>query len=75
VAGDWLVVFSDGISEALSVEGQEYGEDRIIAVVENNPQAEPPKLLEALFSNVREFAKGAAQSDDITAMVLRYVPV
>ena len=29
-------------------------------------------MIEALFSNVREFARGAAQSDDITAMVLRY---
>ena len=33
---------------------------------------EPQQLLEALFADVREFAKGAAQSDDITAMVLRY---
>jgi serine phosphatase RsbU (regulator of sigma subunit) len=33
---------------------------------------EPQKLLEAMFSDVREFARGAAQNDDITAMVLRY---
>jgi sigma-B regulation protein RsbU (phosphoserine phosphatase) len=70
--GDWLIVFSDGVSEALSAEGDEYGDDRIIAVVNNNPQVEPQQLLEALFLDVREFAKGAAQSDDITAMVLRF---
>src|SRR5688572_4779523 len=70
--GDWLIVFSDGISEALSAGGDEYGDDRIIAVVNNNPQVEPQQLLEALFLDVREFAKGAAQSDDITAMVLRF---
>ncbi|HSC29427.1 MAG TPA: SpoIIE family protein phosphatase [Vicinamibacterales bacterium] len=70
--GDWLVVFSDGVSEALSASGDEYGEARILSVVQQHGAVEPQKLLEALFSDVREFARGAAQSDDITAMVLRY---
>jgi phosphoserine phosphatase RsbU/P len=72
--GDWLVVFSDGVSEALSADGDEYGESRIVTVIQDNASFDPPQLLEALFANVREFAKGAAQSDDITAMVLRYGP-
>ncbi|MGB2716010.1 MAG: SpoIIE family protein phosphatase [Vicinamibacterales bacterium] len=72
--GDWLVVFSDGVSEALSAAGDEYGEGRIVSVVQDNASFDPPQLLEALFANVRDFAKGAAQSDDITAMVLRYGP-
>ena len=33
---------------------------------------EPRELLEALFADVRDFTRGAAQSDDITAMVLRF---
>jgi sigma-B regulation protein RsbU (phosphoserine phosphatase) len=70
--GDWLIVFSDGVSEALSAGGEEYGEGRIISCVESNKDVEPPKLLEAVFADVRDFAKGAAQNDDITAMVLRY---
>jgi serine phosphatase RsbU (regulator of sigma subunit) len=70
--GDWLVIFSDGISEAMSATGEEYGEARIIRCVEANAGLEPQRLLEALFTDVREFARGAAQSDDITGMVLRY---
>jgi serine phosphatase RsbU (regulator of sigma subunit) len=70
--GDWLIVFSDGVSEAMSASGDEYGESRIVTVVERNKQLEPRQLLEALFADVREFTRGAAQSDDITAMVLRY---
>ncbi len=69
---DWLIVFSDGVSEALSSGGEEYGESRILDVVQKNLSLEPQKLLEALFSDVREFARGAAQSDDITGMVVRY---
>ena len=70
--GDWLIVFSDGVSEALSAAGDEYGESRILTCVQNNLDQEPQALLEAMFSDVRDFARGAAQSDDITAMVLRF---
>ena len=70
--GDWLIVFSDGISEAMSATGDEYGEARIVECVQRNAALEPQRLLDALFSDVRDFARGAAQSDDITAMVLRY---
>lgn len=70
--GDWLIVFSDGVSEAMSASADEYGENRIVSVVERNKTLEPRQLLEALFADVREFTRGAPQSDDITAMVLRY---
>ncbi|MEO5897391.1 MAG: SpoIIE family protein phosphatase [Vicinamibacterales bacterium] len=70
--GDWLIVFSDGVSEALSADGDEYGDERIVACVQQNASVAPQQLLEALFADVRQFAHGAAQSDDITAMVLRY---
>jgi phosphoserine phosphatase RsbU/P len=71
-AGDWLIVFSDGVSEAMSASGDEYGETRIVSCVEGHKSMEPRQLLEALFADVRDFTRGAPQSDDITAMVLRY---
>jgi sigma-B regulation protein RsbU (phosphoserine phosphatase) len=70
--GDWLVVYSDGVSEALSAEGEEYGESRILSCVRKNIAMEPQALLDSLFADVRDFARGAAQGDDITAMVLRF---
>jgi sigma-B regulation protein RsbU (phosphoserine phosphatase) len=70
--GDLLLVFSDGVSEALSAEGEEYGEERIITTAQAHPGATPAELLHALFADVRVFTRGAAQSDDITALVLRY---
>ena len=72
--GDVLLVFSDGVSEALSADGEEYGEQRILATAARHPDATPSDLLQALFADVRGFTKGAAQSDDITALVLRYGP-
>ena len=72
VPGDWLIVFSDGVSEAMSLTNDEYGEERILQTVEKHLTAEPPEMLQAIFTDVRAFTKGAAQSDDITALVLRY---
>jgi sigma-B regulation protein RsbU (phosphoserine phosphatase) len=72
--GDWLIVFSDGVSEAMAANGDEYGEERILAVVDQDPNLTPADLLKAIFADVRAFTKGAPQSDDITALVLRYGP-
>jgi phosphoserine phosphatase RsbU/P len=72
--GDTLIVFSDGVSEAMSATGEEYGESRIVTVGEKQTGAAPSELLQALFADVRAFTRGAPQSDDITALVLRYQP-
>jgi sigma-B regulation protein RsbU (phosphoserine phosphatase) len=70
--GDWVIVFSDGVSEALSASGEEFSDARIIAAVTPHYDDEPSKLLEALLSSVKAFAAGAAQSDDVTALAVRY---
>ena len=70
--GDWLIVFSDGVSEALSADGEEFGEERIVEVAQQHVKLAPPEFLQAIFADVRAFTKGAPQSDDITALVLQY---
>jgi serine phosphatase RsbU (regulator of sigma subunit) len=72
-AGDWLVIVSDGVSEAMSASGDEYGEARIIDCVQRNRDLAPSQLLDALFGDVGEFSRGTTQSDDMTAMALRYL--
>jgi len=70
--GDLLVIFSDGVPDALNLSGDEFGEDRILSTVEPRLACDPPALLAHVLSAVREFAKGAVQNDDVTAMVVRY---
>jgi serine phosphatase RsbU (regulator of sigma subunit) len=70
--GDWVVVFSDGVSEALSATGEEFGEDRIVEVVNSHLEATTHAMVEALVARVKEFTRGAPQSDDLTALVIRY---
>jgi serine phosphatase RsbU (regulator of sigma subunit) len=71
--GDLLVAFSDGVSEALSADGEEFGDDRLLNVIESNRSRSPQEALDSVFRAVREFSEGAPQSDDSTAVVLRYL--
>jgi serine phosphatase RsbU (regulator of sigma subunit) len=72
--GDTIVVFSDGVSEALSASGEEFGDDRISGAVGAMLTEEPQTVLDTLLGAVKRFAGDAPQNDDITAMVLRFAP-
>jgi len=72
--GDVLVVFSDGVTEAMTADGDEFGEDRVVSCIRAYAGTAASQLLDCLLGTVREFNAGAPQSDDITAMVLRYGP-
>jgi serine phosphatase RsbU (regulator of sigma subunit) len=69
---DQIVIFSDGVSEAVNAAGEEYGEGRLIELVRKTGDAEPASVLHRVFDSVRAYAAGTPQGDDITAMVLRY---
>jgi sigma-B regulation protein RsbU (phosphoserine phosphatase) len=70
--GDLIVISSDGVSEARNVAGDEFGRDRFVDAVRTLHGERPEAVLERLMSEVNRFAQGAAQADDITAMVVRY---
>jgi sigma-B regulation protein RsbU (phosphoserine phosphatase) len=68
---DVVVVFSDGVVEALDRDGVEFGEDRLLSVVRPHQTMSAADLLNQIMSSVREFATGAEPLDDITALVRR----
>jgi sigma-B regulation protein RsbU (phosphoserine phosphatase) len=70
--GDIIVVFSDGVSEAFNVSGEEFGDARITETTLVHRGGQARDVLAALLASVRTFAVGAPQSDDITALVVRY---
>jgi sigma-B regulation protein RsbU (phosphoserine phosphatase) len=71
--GDTIIVFSDGVSEALDSDGEEFGDERLQDVALATRHEPAPALVDSLVSAVRDFTRGAPQSDDITAMVVRYL--
>ena len=71
-AGDTFVLFSDGVSEAMNVAEDFYGEDRLLATMAATPGATPAELVTHLMADLRAFTAGAKQSDDITVLAARY---
>jgi sigma-B regulation protein RsbU (phosphoserine phosphatase) len=72
-SGDTIIVFSDGVSEALSTSGEEFGDERLQAIAQATGQATAQTIVDRIVTDVRTFTKGAPQSDDITVMVIRYL--
>jgi sigma-B regulation protein RsbU (phosphoserine phosphatase) len=72
-AGDLVIVFSDGVTEAFNADWEEFGDDRLIECVRENAALPPVALLEKVMAAVRGFVKDAVQSDDVSVLVLRYL--
>lgn len=70
--GDRLIVFSDGVTEAVNAAGDEFGEERLLPFLQSQRECTPEAMLDQLLAKVREFAASAAQNDDVTALVLKY---
>lgn len=72
--GDTFVLFSDGVSEAMNPEDEFYGEERLLGVLAGASGATPAEIVTRVLADVRAFAAGAKQSDDITVLAAQYAP-
>jgi len=70
--GDQFLLYTDGVTEAMSVDGELYGEGRLEALANANYTRHPRMLVDAVRHDVATWAKGAEQSDDITILSLEY---
>ena len=68
---DYLVVFSDGISEAMNEAEEEFGDDRLIGCLAE-VEGDAERRLQHILAAVRQFTGNAPQHDDVTAMVVSY---
>ena len=69
--GDTFVFFSDGISEAMNINQQEYGEARLLTCLRKNIALEAGEIIDQVLADVDAFSAGTEQADDITCVVLR----
>lgn len=73
-AGDVLVMFSDGVTEALSPTLEEYGEGRLLAVLEESRGRTAAEVVAAVRESLEQFMGNAPAADDITLVVARRSP-
>jgi phosphoserine phosphatase RsbU/P len=72
VPGDHLVLFTDGVIEALNTEGEEFGEERVRTLLRTHAESTTPDLLVRLRDAVLAFSANVPQHDDITMMTLGF---
>jgi sigma-B regulation protein RsbU (phosphoserine phosphatase) len=73
VAGDGVFLYSDGITEAMDDAGALFSDQRLAAFLGATNGASPEQLIRRVVENVKQYSGEAPQSDDITALAIRYL--
>ncbi len=68
--GDWLILFTDGVVEAQNAQGEEFGEARLIEVVQQNRSLHADAMQQTIMQTIEAFTRGEFQ-DDATLLVLK----
>jgi serine phosphatase RsbU (regulator of sigma subunit)/catechol 2,3-dioxygenase-like lactoylglutathione lyase family enzyme len=68
--GDAVLLYTDGVTEALNSEGEEFGEERLLEATRQHRELSLPELLAAVADQARRFSPHE-QTDDITLLVAR----
>jgi serine phosphatase RsbU (regulator of sigma subunit) len=69
--GDWLVIFTDGVVEAINTKGEEYGEPNLLRVVEDGAGTTPSEMLRRLLADLDGYVGNTPQQDDVTCLLLK----
>ena len=70
--GDVLITYTDGITEALNKDGEEFGEDRLKHVVKENSNLSCHNLRNKILAEVDNHTKSELISDDRTLVIVKY---
>ncbi len=68
---DILVIYTDGITEAMNPDRDQYGIERFLEFIKNHATLTPEEFAEKLDEDIKEFTKGAEQNDDITLVAIK----
>jgi phosphoserine phosphatase RsbU/P len=69
--GDWLVIFTDGLVEAVNAYGAEYDEARLLNAIAAGTASTPSEMLKRLMAELDLFVGSTPQHDDVTCMLLK----
>jgi sigma-B regulation protein RsbU (phosphoserine phosphatase) len=72
-SGDTLILFSDGVTEAMDPEEQMFGVNRLREVLVGQLDTPLDRLQKTVLESVEKFMRGASQADDITVLLVRYL--
>ncbi len=70
--GDTLLLYTDGVTEAMNVRGELFSDEALLETVRRHRDVSPKELVEVVLTDVKKHVDHAQQSDDITMLCLRY---
>jgi sigma-B regulation protein RsbU (phosphoserine phosphatase) len=70
-SGDVLVAYTDGLSEARNLEGEEFGEERLTQIVVDNADLPANEMREQIIASIRNWQHAAPQHDDMTMVIVK----
>jgi sigma-B regulation protein RsbU (phosphoserine phosphatase) len=70
-SGDVIVMFTDGVSEAMNPEDEDFGEERLEKVLVAARSSSASQIIDSVREALDAYTRGAPQSDDITMLILR----
>lgn len=73
--GDFLVLYTDGVTEAENAQGAFFGEEGLLDAMLAKPDGTAAEIQKAVLDAVQDFVGGAPQQDDIAVMVIRRKPL
>ena len=71
--GDTLLLYTDGVTEAMDADGREFGTEPMMQAVESVSDGSASGVIGKVLERVRQHASGAAQSDDITMLCVKFI--
>jgi len=69
--GDWLIIFTDGLVEAVNAHDEEFDEVRLLNVVNASASGTPQQMLDQLMSSLDLFVGSTPQHDDVTCLLIK----
>jgi sigma-B regulation protein RsbU (phosphoserine phosphatase) len=70
-AGETVLLYTDGVTESVNMKNEQFGQSRLIKLVENNQSLSAHELIRLIEKEVIAFSEGQPQFDDLTLMVLK----
>src|SRR5712672_3029592 len=70
-SGDWLIIFTDGLVEAVNAKDEEFDEPRLLSSLEAGVTTTPKELLDRLMAGLDLFVGSTPQHDDVTCLLVK----
>ena len=70
-SGQVLVLYTDGATEATSIEGEEYGRERLVKAVQASRERRARDMIDYIYNDIYEWTGGRGASDDVTFVIIK----